>query len=92
MKKELSFITVIGRDQKGIVAKISDLLYKNDINIEDISQKVMEGVFVMTMLVDMAAYRKPLTALVARLEAIGSSMGLKIQIQHENLFKTMHRV
>jgi len=92
MKKELSFITVIGKDQKGIVAKISNLLYKNDINIEDISQKVMEGVFVMTMLVDISGYKKPLTALVARLEAIGSPMGLKIQIQHENLFKTMHRV
>jgi ACT domain-containing protein len=92
MKKSLSFITVIGRDQKGIVAQISNLLYKNDINIEDISQKIMEGVFVMTMLVDISGYRKPLTTLVANLEAIGSSMGLKIQLQHENLFKTMHRV
>jgi ACT domain-containing protein len=92
MKKDLSFITVIGKDQKGIVAKISDLLYKNDINIEDISQKVMEGVFVMTMLVDMSGYKKPLTALVARLDMIGAKMGLKIQIQHENIFKKMHRV
>ncbi|HNQ50250.1 MAG TPA: ACT domain-containing protein [Candidatus Omnitrophota bacterium] len=92
MKKELSFITVIGRDQKGIVAKISDLLYKNDINIEDISQKVMEGVFVMTMLVDVSGYKKPSSVLAGRLEAIGSSMGLKIQIQHENIFKRMHRV
>ena len=92
MKKDLSFITVIGKDQKGIVAKISDLLYKNNINIEDISQKVMEGVFVMTMLVDMSGYKKPLTALASRLDTIGAAMGLKIQIQHENLFKTMHRV
>jgi ACT domain-containing protein len=92
MKKDLSFITVIGKDQKGIVAKISDLLYKNNINIEDISQKVMEGVFVMTMLVDMSGYKKPLTALVSRLDMIGTKMGLKIQVQHENIFKTMHRV
>jgi len=92
MKKDLSFITVIGKDQKGIVAKISDLLYKNNINIEDISQKVMEGVFVMTMLVDMSGYKKSLTALVSRLDMIGVKMGLKIQIQHENIFKKMHRV
>ena len=92
MKKDLSFITVIGKDQKGIVAKISALLYRNDINIEDISQKVMEGVFVMTMLVDMSGYKRPLTTLAARLDSIGSAMGLKIQIQHENVFKRMHRV
>ncbi|MFA5099342.1 MAG: ACT domain-containing protein [Candidatus Omnitrophota bacterium] len=92
MKKDFSFITVIGKDQKGIVAKISDLLFKNNINIEDISQKVMEGVFVMTMLVDMAGYKKPITFLASRLDSIGAAMGLKIQIQHENIFKKMHRV
>ena len=63
MKKELSFITVIGRDKKGIVAKVSNLLYKNNINIEDINQKVMEGFFVMTMLVDVSAYKYPLQKL-----------------------------
>jgi len=92
MKKERSFITVIGRDRKGIVARISGLLYRNNINIEDISQKVMEGVFVMTMLVDMSGYKKPIGYLTARLEAMGADMGLKIQIQHENIFKAMHRV
>ncbi len=39
MKKELLFITVIGKDKKGIVAKISGLLYDCNINIEDIDQK-----------------------------------------------------
>ena len=92
MKKELSFITVIGKDQKGIVAKISNLLYKNDINIEDINQKVMEGFFVMTMLVDMARYRYPLTKLSQGLDKIAGDLKLKIQVQHENVFKMMHRV
>jgi len=92
MKKELSFITVIGKDQKGIVAKISNLLYKNDINIEDINQKVMEGFFVMTMLVDLARYRYPLTKLSQGLDRIAGDLKLKIQVQHENVFKMMHRV
>jgi len=92
MKKELSFITVIGKDKKGIVAKISNLLYKNNINIEDISQKVMEGLFVMTMLIDVSGYRYPLQRLNSKLENIGKDMGLKIQLQHENIFKMMHRV
>jgi ACT domain-containing protein len=92
MKKELSFITVIGKDKKGIVAKISNLLFKNNINIEDISQKVMEGFFVMAMLVETSGYKKPQVKISQELDKIGKELGLKIQIQHENIFKKMHRV
>ena len=92
MKKELSFITVIGEDKKGIIAKISNLLYKSNINIEDVGQKVREGYFVMTMLVDMKDSKYSLEKLRSELEKIGDEMGLKIQIQHENIFKMMHRV
>jgi len=92
MKKELSFITVIGKDKKGIIAKISNLLYKSNINIEDVGQKVREGYFIMTMLVDMKDSAHSLEKLRSELEKIGDEMGLKIQIQHENIFKMMHRV
>lgn len=91
-KKDLFFITVIGKDRKGIVAKISGLLYKNNINIEDINQKVMEGLFVMTMLVDMAAYRGSIESLNKGLDRISKELKLKVQIQSENIFKMMHRV
>jgi ACT domain-containing protein len=90
--KELSFITVIGRDQKGIVAKISTLLYKHNINIEDIAQKVMHGHFVMIMLVDFQDSPSDLEEVNAGLDKIAGEMKLKIQIQHEELFKMMHRV
>jgi len=64
----------------------------NNINIEDINQKIMEGLFVMTMLVDISGYKYPMNKLNASLEKIGKEMGLKIQVQHENIFKMMHRV
>lgn len=92
MEKELLFITVIGKDKKGIVANISNLLYKCNINIEDINQKIMESYFVMTMLVDMRDSNSSLEKVRSELEKIGKEMELKIQIQHENLFKMMHRV
>ena len=53
MNKYFVFITVIGKDQKGIIARISNAVFKHNINIEDLDQKVMEGYFVMTMLADM---------------------------------------
>ncbi|MFZ5572313.1 MAG: ACT domain-containing protein [Thermodesulfobacteriota bacterium] len=92
MEKELLFITVIGHDRKGIVAKISTLLYQSDINIEDINQKIMGTYFVMIMLVDMKSSRQSLEDVRKGLEQIGAELGLNIQIQHENIFKMMHRV
>jgi ACT domain-containing protein len=92
MEKQLLFITVIGQDRKGIVAKISDYLFENDINIEDISQKIIGTYFVMMMLVDMGSSTKAIDEVRTRLEEIGKDLSVQIQIQHENIFKMMHRV
>ncbi len=92
MEKELLFITVIGEDKKGIVARISTLLFECDINIEDISQKIFESYFVMTMFVNMKDSKHPLDKVRSELEKIGKELQLQIQIQHENIFKMMHRV
>lgn len=90
--KELVFITVIGRDQKGIVARIATYLAKANVNIEDMSQKITEGYFVMTMLVDIKDRRKSLEKISAELNLIGVDLDLKIQVQHEKIFTMMHRV
>jgi ACT domain-containing protein len=90
--KELLFITVIGQDKKGIVARISGLLYDHNINIEDISQGVMQGYFVMTMLVDMREATADLENISHVLQQLGDEMGLRIQLQHQNIFKAMHRI
>ncbi len=92
MSKYLVFITVIGKDQKGIIARISNAVFKHDINIEDLNQKVMEGYFVMTMLVDMSDSSITIVQLKKELLAIEKEMGLSIQVQHENIFRSMHRV
>ena len=92
MAKERVFVVVIGTDQKGIIARVSTLLFEHRINIEDIAQKVMAGHFVMIMLVDFKDSPSDLENVKAGLEKIGREMGLSIQIQHEDLFKMMHRV
>jgi ACT domain-containing protein len=91
--KELVFITVIGKDRKGIVATISGFLFQQDINIEDITQRVMtDGYFVMTMLVDVKDARIKMDEMAKAFEKIGDELGMKVQLQHENIFKMMHRV
>lgn len=68
------------------------LLYECNINIEDISQKIMDSYFIMIMLVDMKESKYKLEEVRKELEKIGEGLQLKIQIQHENIFKMMHRV
>ena len=92
MEKERLFITVTGEDKKGIVAEVSGYLYRCDINIEDINQRIMGPYFVMTMLVDIKDSKCALEDLRCELEKIGKNMGMAIQFQHENIFKMMHRV
>src|SRR3990172_9368191 len=92
MNKELVFITVIGKDQKGIIARISNAVFAHNINIEDLNQKIMGGYFVMTMLADISDSPVTIARLKEELSVIEDEMGLKIQVQHENIFKTMHRV
>ncbi len=92
MGKELCFVTVIGEDQPGIIARMSNSLYEKDVNIEDISQKVIEGYFVMSMLIDVGNANCSLKSIGDDLMAIGKDMGLQVQLQHENIFKAMHRV
>jgi ACT domain-containing protein len=92
MTRDLVFITVIGEDQKGIIARISNAVFRHNINIEDLNQKIMEGYFVMTMLVDMSDSAINVGGLRKDLAVIEKDLDLKIQVQHENIFKAMHRV
>ena len=49
-----AIVSVIGKDKKGIIAKVSNALYEMSINIEDISQTIMQDYFTMIMAVDIA--------------------------------------
>ena len=90
MKKAI--ITVVGKDVVGIIAKTSAYLAKNNINILDISQTVVQEYFNMMMIVDISSCRKNFEAFSAGLSDLGSEMGLKIRCQKSEIFEKMHRV
>ena len=89
---ERVFVVVLGQDQKGIIARVSGLLFENGGNIEDVQQKVMDGTFVMTMLVDISDCEAGAGGLRQDLEALGSDMGLTVMLQSEAVIKAMHRI
>ena len=85
-------ITVVGKDRTGIIAKISDTLYRHDVNIVDISQNVMEDMFAMVMLVGIDKCTVDFTTLADLLDNDGEALGMKIHTMHEDIFDAMHKI
>ena len=90
MKKTI--ITVIGKDTVGIIARVCTFLADNGVNILDISQTIVQGYFNMMMIVDRSQSDKRFEELVTEIEALGDDIGVKIKMQHEDIFNTMHRI
>ena len=87
-----AIVTVVGKDQVGIIAGVCNRLAQYNINVLDISQTVMEGYFTMMMVVDLAECKAPFDALRASLKEYGESRGLSIRIQREDIFDAMHKL
>lgn len=85
-------ITVVGKDRTGIIATISDTLYRLNINILDISQNVMDDMFAMVMLVDVTNSKVDFDKLADELDAASVDLGMKIHCMHEDIFNAMHRI
>ena len=87
-----TIITVIGKDRVGIIARVCTFLAENNINILDINQSIVQGFFNMMMIVDAQETSKDFSILVEEIEEIGNELGVKIKMQHEDIFNIMHRI
>lgn len=84
--------TVIGKDKAGIIAKVSTAIAECNVNIEDISQTIVQGNFTMIMLCDLANSSLPLKAFQEKLVKLGQEIGVSIHVQHEDIFNAMHKI
>ena len=85
-----AIITVLGGDRPGIVAAVAGALSERSANILDISQTILQGIFTMTMLVDLGG--AGFSELKERLEELSGSLGVQIMMQREEVFKYMYRL
>lgn len=92
MANSRSIITVVGKDQVGIIAKVCTYLSNNDINILDISQTIVSGFFNMMMIVDIKAKDSEFLKISDELSELGKSIGVQIKLQREEIFSLMQRV
>ncbi|GGM30276.1 hypothetical protein GCM10011351_15490 [Paraliobacillus quinghaiensis] len=84
-------VSVVGKDQVGIIAKVTNVLADNQINVLDISQTILQDFFTMMMLVEVKD-GEDIDALHHHFEAIENELGLTINIQLEDVFQSMHRI
>ena len=87
-----AIMTVIGADRVGIIASISSLLRDMNVNILDLSQTIMDGVFTMTILVDTSPSSLPFEDIRDALVGRGEEEQLSIRIQRADIFTAMHRI
>ncbi len=87
-----TIVTVIGKDKPGIISKVSTILADNKVNIEDISQTIVQGNFTMIMLCDLSSATLVLKELKTVLENLGNEIGVSIHVQHEEIFNAMHKI
>lgn len=90
MKKTI--ITVLGKDQKGIIAKVCAYLSDSNINILDIAQTIVDGYFNMMMVVDTSEASIDHDKMADDLDVIGEELGVQIKAQQEEIFNKMHRI
>ncbi|MCR5002889.1 MAG: ACT domain-containing protein [Bacteroidales bacterium] len=89
---EKTVITIVGKDTTGIIAKSSTWLYQHNVNILDIAQTIVGGIFNMMMIVDTANMTVSYEELVSNMKALAEEIGVDIRCQKEEIFDMMHRI
>lgn len=85
-------VSVIGKDAVGITADVSAVCRDCNVNILDITQSVLENVFVMVMLTEIKDLNCSFTDFSNKMKTLGESKGLDIRVMHEDVFNSMHRI
>ena len=91
-RTEKAVITVIGKDMVGILAKVANECAEKGVNVLEVTQSVLDDLFVMVMLVDITRATAEVAELADLFDGLGERLGLKIHIMHEDIFNSMHRI
>ena len=85
-------ITVIGKDNVGILHQVSGVCAKYQANVLEVTQSVLQDMFAMIMMVDITAMTTDFTQLSDELNSLGETLGLSIHAMHEDILNAMQRI
>ncbi len=85
-------VSVIGKDSVGIIAKVSAICSEHNANIVDITQSVLQDMFVMVMLTEIKDINCSFSEFSDKMQSLGKENNLDIRVMHEDVFNSMHRI
>lgn len=85
-------LTSFGLNRPGVVAKITTKLSDDACDLQDISQKIMDDFYTLIMIIDISASPKNLSEIQSDMNTIAEELKIKIYLQHEEIFRQMHRI
>lgn len=85
-------VTVVGQDKVGIIAKVTNVLADNQVNVLTINQNIMDGFFNMVLIADMTDARMDVKTLKERFAVLAEEIGVEIRVQSEEIFTAMHQI
>jgi ACT domain-containing protein len=91
-QKEQVVITVLGANKPGILAGITRAVADSNVNVEDVSQKIMQDLFALMMMTDFTQANCSYEEFDSRMQIVDEQLRVKIFIQHEDVFRFQHRL
>lgn len=91
-QKEQVVITVLGANKPGILAGITRAIADSNVNVEDVSQKIMQDLFALMMMTDFSNANCHFEEFQRRMDKVADQLKVKIFIQHEDVFRFQHRL
>lgn len=85
-------LTVVGKDEVGILAKIAGECAKYGVNINEVTQSVLQDIFCMIMLCDISGLNVDFGEFADKMNEVGKDTGLAVNVMHSEIFDSMHRI
>ncbi len=85
-------VSVLGKDHKGIIAKVSTALFEEGVNILDITQTIMQSKFFTMVMVVELPDDIGIGHIQDRMNELSEQVNVEITIRHEDIFNSMHKV
>lgn len=91
-RKEQVVITVLGENKPGVLAGITRAIADSNVSVEDVSQKIMQGLFALMMMTDFTTANCTFEEFQSRMQTVANNLMVKIIVQHEDVFRYQHRL
>ena len=90
MKGIKAVVSVIGKDDVGILAKVSAAVAEAGACVADMTQSVLDGYFCMIMIIEISKANQSIDEMRSSIaEAVPD---MEVHVMHEDIFNSMHTI